>query len=511
MKSLLFCLFIGSSLYSMAQQYSNIYVDQSAELKGQAVNESDEHGIVIAGYNSGAYVMRIDSVGDIVWQKNWNMNAASNPNFEFYQVLSTSDTAFLIVGKQLNSAIQKFSAFVMKIDLDGNLIWEVMFDNGNQEDVKHIAALETVDSSYVISWGTDFGNQLATVKLDLNGSLIWSNSFENTEVVDVTDLEQLNDSTYLISSNLGDPQNLSSSLLCAMSSDGTMLWNKSYADYLIYDLLLKDTMIYIGGREQSNLGFYSFCIADSLGSILSTTQVPEQSYVMNEATYKSKFVELSDSTILYSCSSNQNYYSHAYKIENQDSITKLLNLELRDILPSRTKNGAAIIMGNGPTHGIKSFYIAHIAVIQTDSNLNIENCGQSINTSGILIGSPIESVSNFTNGTVPDSYVSSLTEFSSPVMKLSQCVEFIGNVTENEEFLNVKVYPNFSDGIVNFEWDSNAPCELKITSLLGTIVHTEKNAFHNITIDLANCKSGMYQYELIDNDGKKASGKLILQ
>jgi len=112
--------------------------------------------IVVAGvtYPRGrktteAWLARIDSDGSIVWSK--NINTYEN-NFA-YDLTVTKDKKLLVAG--INDAQKKnwWDAWVLKLDLEGNVIWD-KFYGGDRTDSAY-SIVETYNHNYLVAGSTD--------------------------------------------------------------------------------------------------------------------------------------------------------------------------------------------------------------------------------------------------------------------------------------------------------------------------------------------------------------------
>ncbi len=80
--------------------------------------------------------------------------------------------------------------------------------------------------------------------------------------------------------------------------------------------------------------------------------------------------------------------------------------------------------------------------------------------------------------------------------------------------VNIKIYPNPSNGILNFYYSGNIKKgEIKITDLVGRVndFHEINGTNGRITINETTLPNGMYLYQLLDSDKLVSSGKFIIQ
>lgn len=126
-------------------------------------------------YKNG-FLAKMDTDGNIVWQKTFGGPHAQS----FKQVIETSDGGFLLAGGcTTTSAANSSSLYAVKTGSQGELEWEYTHPNDPNDPIRHQAytAVEDEFGNYILGGSihqilhnsTDF----YVVKLDLNGNFIW--------------------------------------------------------------------------------------------------------------------------------------------------------------------------------------------------------------------------------------------------------------------------------------------------------------------------------------------------
>ncbi|MDQ1167095.1 T9SS type B sorting domain-containing protein [Flavobacterium sp. SORGH_AS_0622] len=145
------------------------------------------------------WVIKIDNLGTIVWQKTIGGNAAdlissiSKTNDHKYVVVSSSSSN--ISGDKTQNSKGIFDYWILKLDLDGSIIWQNTIGGNNGDYAKSIIA--TADGNYFIGGDSSSrisgdktentinnSNDVWLVKLNNNGQLIWQKNFggDDTEI-----------------------------------------------------------------------------------------------------------------------------------------------------------------------------------------------------------------------------------------------------------------------------------------------------------------------------------------
>ncbi len=135
------------------------------------------------GYD--AFVMRLSPNGNLIWAKTYG----GTKNDYAYSVAVAPNGDIIVVGKTYSSGAGRSDAWVLKLDPDGNVIWQKTYGGGDYDWASGVAV--TVNGSIVVVgctasygagtshwWGghiTDFN--LWVFELDPDGNIIWQESY----------------------------------------------------------------------------------------------------------------------------------------------------------------------------------------------------------------------------------------------------------------------------------------------------------------------------------------------
>jgi hypothetical protein len=149
-----------------------------------AVQTSD--GYLLAGWlNQQAFLVKIDPDGNVIWQKTYEELEGFN------QLIQTSDGGYAMLGPTPESGSPIAQYKMMKVDSQGNLLWLKGY-SGNDTLMQLLgfplgfsgtpsAIFQTSDQGYLIAGtgGRHGPNPVASelFKLDSNGSLEWMNDY----------------------------------------------------------------------------------------------------------------------------------------------------------------------------------------------------------------------------------------------------------------------------------------------------------------------------------------------
>ncbi|MBN8676911.1 MAG: HYR domain-containing protein [Chitinophagales bacterium] len=142
------------------------------------------NGYLVAGHvtntvgNQDGLLLRLDSNGSPVWQKRIGAGQADL----FKAAVATPDGGFVAVGETRSFGAESSDIFIVKIDANGNSVWNKIINNGTTDDISN-AILLLPDGGFVIS-GASFpigSNSAQTILLRLSntGNTIWTKAYSS--------------------------------------------------------------------------------------------------------------------------------------------------------------------------------------------------------------------------------------------------------------------------------------------------------------------------------------------
>jgi len=208
---------------------------------GKSVIQVPDSGYIVAGFTSSfgaggydAYILRTDKVGTLIWQKTFG---GSDWDFA-YDLVYTPDADIAVIGSTSSFGAGKKDGFVLKYDFLGNLIWHKEFGGVEDDELKSI--IKTNDNflatvGYTQSKG-DINGDGYFLKLNLNGDTLFTKTFGAQYKDYANDLVQKASDDYVIAAaktfSAGvDPE----SYMYCMTSTGNILWDNHYPSTLKND------------------------------------------------------------------------------------------------------------------------------------------------------------------------------------------------------------------------------------------------------------------------------------
>ena len=120
------------------------------------------------------YVAKIDDQGNLLWQT----IIGNNQTDEFYSAIAASD-GFVLLGLSSNNGGNQPQAWVVKINLDGNVIWDNTYSFAQDTVAK--SGILSPDGDYMVAGYTDpitAGNyRFLLMKITPDGNLVWNQTY----------------------------------------------------------------------------------------------------------------------------------------------------------------------------------------------------------------------------------------------------------------------------------------------------------------------------------------------
>jgi len=194
-----------------------------------ALQETPDGGYLVAGYTwsygrkEDIWLVKLNSFGNIVWYK---IIGGKETDWA-RSIIKCHDGNFIIVGKTVSSGAGRGDVYVVKVDADGNILWEKTF-GGSESDWAN-SILEIPDGGYLIVGGTrSYGNgesDTYMVRLDAEGNKLWERTFPESEGADWgLTIRQAQHGGFLISLTLWRCCTGYDAELLRIDSEGKPLW-----------------------------------------------------------------------------------------------------------------------------------------------------------------------------------------------------------------------------------------------------------------------------------------------
>ena len=145
-----------------------------------------------------------------------------------YDILKI-ENGYLVTGRCQPEEKEYFDAFLLKIDKNGNEIWNRTYGGWGEEVGKKI--IETVDGYIICGYTLSYGNgesDFWVVKVDKNGNEIWNRTYGGSRTDFGMDIIKTNDNGYMI---VGETESFDlegDAWVVKLDENGNEIWNKAY-------------------------------------------------------------------------------------------------------------------------------------------------------------------------------------------------------------------------------------------------------------------------------------------
>jgi hypothetical protein len=228
---IILCCFFNQFLFSQSYNITDQVCIGGDQMEGAAKTIKLSNGnIVICGFSkSGAsgvkntpnygmtdiWAVCIDESMSILWE----VNLGGSQNEMVNDIIETSDHSLILVGdsKSMPQGTKTAPNFgnedvwVIKLDLDGNIVWDRSYGGTSSESGYSI--VEVSSNSYIIGGdsSSDIGGNKTSpnlggsdcflIKINGNGDLIWDKSIGGSDVDFNREMIKINDNSYLLGSS----------------------------------------------------------------------------------------------------------------------------------------------------------------------------------------------------------------------------------------------------------------------------------------------------------------------
>ncbi len=167
---------------------------------GNSVCETNDNGFLIVGETSIAgagandvYLIKTDSIGNLIWSKTFGglQNDWGNSLYK------TSNGNYIIAGTK--ESVGATDVYIIKVNKSGNLIWEKTFGGTGRDFGESV--YQTSDGGFIITGETEvrqFDFDIYLVKINSNGNLIWEKTFGGTKGDVGKSVSQTSDGGFII-------------------------------------------------------------------------------------------------------------------------------------------------------------------------------------------------------------------------------------------------------------------------------------------------------------------------
>ena len=144
---------------------------------------------------------------------------------------TTLDGGAVITGFTTSKGAGNKDVIVIKTNAMGDTLWTSIFGTSNADQAWGICI--SPDGGYAVAGDTkSFGNaneDIYIIRIDTNGNKIWERTYGSNESVKATDIKALPDGGFIISGTHGSwNSNTKKAFLTKLDPNGNIVWSKIY-------------------------------------------------------------------------------------------------------------------------------------------------------------------------------------------------------------------------------------------------------------------------------------------
>jgi hypothetical protein len=189
---------------------------------------TSDGGFIICGYSrsfngsDNAIYLKLSSSGHLQWVKNWGGSGVERAQ----DIVELSNGDFVMVGYTTSSPAHYYDAFILKIDDNGNTIWNKIYGWNNYDDANSLKLLS--DGGFII--GGQSGQDQYLIRADQNGDTLWTKVFGTSGVdnIECVNFAQGGDGYVLAGHTDGPGNGGDNGYVIRTDTSGNIIWAKTY-------------------------------------------------------------------------------------------------------------------------------------------------------------------------------------------------------------------------------------------------------------------------------------------
>jgi uncharacterized delta-60 repeat protein len=220
-----------TSTVTMAKTYGSHY--HTTDIND--IQVTADGGFIAAGHtysygagNSDIWVMKLDGIGNSVWQKTYG--GANDDHAQSIQV--TADGGYVVAGHTYSYGAGNSDIWVLKLDANGNPVWQKTYGGAYYDHAQSIQV--TVDGGYVVAgntspYETGSGSDIWVLKLDGNGNPVWWKTYGGAHYDGAQSIQVTADGGYVVVGQTTSYGSANTDIwVLKLDANGNSVWQKTY-------------------------------------------------------------------------------------------------------------------------------------------------------------------------------------------------------------------------------------------------------------------------------------------
>ncbi|MGE0635496.1 MAG: hypothetical protein AB7G44_05575 [Bacteroidia bacterium] len=233
--------------YQTETNYSNFYLAE-IDINGNFIkeknlgNEFDDDATSVIAENEGTFLLggntttasgtkdmllfKLNAEHEVLWQKTYGGTNNEELNF----ILPVENSGYFLVGLTESFGAGSRDVYLIRIDENGNELWNKTYGGTNQEGGNHIVA--TDDGNYLLFGFTQtFGagdRDFYLLKINLQGDVIWTKTYGSPNYEESQEIVKVESGGYLLFGHSAAFDLNHDMYAVKINEDGDIVWGETY-------------------------------------------------------------------------------------------------------------------------------------------------------------------------------------------------------------------------------------------------------------------------------------------
>jgi methionine-rich copper-binding protein CopC len=194
------------------------------------------------------FILKYDLNGGLLFEKIWDSGS-----FDLAKSITSVSSNLYVCGYTSTNGSNKIDALLLKYDLIGNLIWSKTW-GGNENDWANSIAADS-SNVYIAGQTDSYGNGLDDVfilKYDLNGNLVWNTTWGGKDSESANSIAVDDSNIYTIGWTDSYGSGTVDAFVLKHDLNGNMLWNKTWGSEKrewAESIAIENSYLYLAGEK----------------------------------------------------------------------------------------------------------------------------------------------------------------------------------------------------------------------------------------------------------------------
>jgi hypothetical protein len=435
----------------------------------------------------------IDSAGQEIILRTFGGGKHQFIGFYNSAIINTYDGGFIYTGQVQDTSINSASGYLFKLDQNLDSLWFVQFDTSFLSYGAQVRQLS--DSGFIVA-GTDdsLGHwQFFLLRTDKYGNKIWKKTYGGTGSEGAQSINVTADGGFVVGGNSSSFGGSLDGYLIKMDSSGIFQWERNF-----------------GTPEHEGIGVVAATAnGDVLFSGIEYKYTDGQGFDYKQG-YIARLSSNNDSLWKYFYGPEVTPSSGFSKLKEMDdgSIVAIGYVDDVDTLPTSNVSGMILKLDSNGTEVWLRKYITHDTLPSDNYFWDFDN---TIDGGYVIAGHIVVVTNENPLEYYQDSWVIKLDSLGCPYPGCeleTGLIEINHNLKYGEM---TKVFPNPTKEQISITGYYKLPAKMKIYKINGQLVQEVSLTSKYQTVNLDDCSSGSYLYQVSDVNSQISKGKFVVE